>query len=127
MARSIKGADSDIVGNITTDKLTSTGLFSPQAGTENIIGYTILSSGTNLADSDALYMINTNGITINLPATSTSGRFIQFIPGRGVSFTSVTIGRNGNTINDVAENLTIDLTTAFFCVYNGSTWTVQTY
>jgi hypothetical protein len=125
MGRLLRTVDSDVFGNITTVKLTTTGLLSPQAGTENILGPTIITSSQTLLDSDAsYYVVASSSIAIILPATTTEGRIIEIIDGTNFSSQNITIGRNGNTIEGADADLTVNLSASFKCIYYGSDWKI---
>jgi hypothetical protein len=128
MGRSLKSNDSLVFGNIITDRLVTNGLLSPQAGSENIIGYTFISGATTLPDIDGAYVIESNSsFTVNLPNTSTDGRLIQIVDGANFSVNNKTLGRNGNTINGVAENLVLNVSTSFFLIYKNNNWITKFY
>lgn len=128
MGRVLRTVDSDVFGNIITTNLTTTGLLSPQGGSENIIGYTFISGATTLSDTDAAYVILSNSsFTVNLPATSTNGRVIQIVDGADFSTNNITIGRNGATINETAENLVLNVTASFFLIYYDGDWLTRFY
>ena len=55
----------------------------------------------------ARYFIAANGITLTLPASPTFGDFVQFVP-ESVTFTGVTIARNGQPIMGLAEDMILD-------------------
>lgn len=129
MGRSIKSNDSQVFGNLIAERLTTTGLFSAQAGSENIIGYTFIDSATTLPDTDAAYVIQTpvSSFTVTLPSTVTDGRFIQIVDGNNFSNRNVTLARNGNTIEGTSENLVLNVSTTFFLIYLDGNWIVKLY
>ena len=138
MGRSIRSNNSLVLGNlitgditsgdVTTGSLTATGLLSPQAGSENILGYNIITSATTLPDSDGSYLIiSTSSFDITLPATTTDGRFIQIVDGGDFSSVSMSLLRNGNTINGSADDLSLDQSTSFFLIYRDGNWITKFY
>lgn len=127
MGRSIRSVNSQVFGNIITDDLTSTGLLSPQGGSENIIGYTVITTSSALLDVDGVFYVANGGITITLPATSTEGRYLQFIDGSDWAASPITLARNGNTINGSAVNLTVNVSLPIFLVYVDGNWTINFY
>lgn len=132
MARTIRSKTGIVFGDVVAEDivaqgLVTNGLFSPQGGSENIVGNTIITSTTNLSDVDgSYYVIAGSSFTITLPATTTNGRTIEIIDGTGFSSQNVTIGRNGNTIGGVAENLTVNVSANFKLVYYDGDWKVKT-
>ena len=66
-------------------------------------------------------------ITITLPASPTAGSFVMFVDGDGAWATnSVTLGRNGNTIEGASEDLVLDVNDAWAeLYYDGSDWKVR--
>ena len=78
------------------------------------------------AESGERYGINTssNTVTATLPATPTIGDAIHFADAVGNYATNkLTLGRNGNTIMGLTEDM--DVTTnnqSFGVFYNGNTW-----
>lgn len=133
MGRSIRSSNSIVLGNlttgdVTTGALTTTGLLSPQAGSENIIGYTNITGTTTLPDSDAAYyVVATSNFNITLPATTTNGRFIQIVDGGDFSSVTMSLLRNGATINGAAEDLVLDQSTSFFLIYQDGDWKTKFY
>ena len=57
--------------------------------------------------SGTRYFIAANSITLTLPANPAFGDFIQFVP-ENVTFTNVTIARNGQPIMGLAEDMILD-------------------
>ena len=72
--------------------------------------------------------VNTSGgaATVNLPGSPSTGDAIYFADAGGAfSTNNLTIGRNGNTIQGLSEDMTIstnNASTGLF--YNGSTWRI---
>ena len=65
--------------------------------------------------------------TVNLPASPTSGTQVHIVDGSNWSVNNLTIGRNGATIEGVAEDLIIDIGGIYVSlVYDGTTWQVYT-
>jgi hypothetical protein len=103
-------AQTNITSLGTLTGLTVTGVLTATGGTSGIVGYTVQTSGTTLADTDRLYLVaNTAAITLTLPLTSTNGRTIVFTDGNNFGSFNVTIGRNTRTIGGLAENLILNL------------------
>jgi hypothetical protein len=82
--------------------------------------YTAVAGDVLLADT------STGSFTITLPASPSTGNTVYFQDAKGTWFTyPLTIGRNGNTIMGVAENLVANSNNVGFgLVYNGSDWRV---
>lgn len=133
MGRSIRSSNSTVLGNlitgdVTTGALTTTGVLSPQAGSENIIGYTTITGATTLPDADAAYyVVSTSNFNITLPATTTNGRFIQIVDGGDFTAVSINLLRNGATINGSTANLLLDQSTSFFLIYQDGDWKTKFY
>ncbi len=73
------------------------------------------------------YIITTSGVgfTFNLPASPSTGDWLIITDGADWSTNTLTIGRNGSTIEGVADDLLVNfkgITIEFF--YSGSTWQV---
>lgn len=65
--------------------------------------------------------------TINLPPSPTTGQEVTIADGADFATSNLTIGRNGNTIEGVAEDLIIDIkNVSVNFVYDGTTWEVYT-
>lgn len=62
--------------------------------------------------------------TITLPATPSTGHYVEFTDGAGTWATNaLTIARNGSTIMGLSEDMTASTNNdSFGLVYNGSTW-----
>jgi hypothetical protein len=140
------------VGDDSTGTAVNTGETIKIAGTQNITtavsGDTLTITGPNLsayiessftivtgdgsttfsAVSNQRYGVNTSAgsITVNLPSAPATGDAIFFADAGGAfSTNNLTIGRNGNTIMGLSENMTISTnnsSTGLF--YNGSTWRI---
>jgi hypothetical protein len=63
---------------------------------------------------------------ITLPASPTAGNYVEFADDGGAFGTNnLTIGRNGNTIMGLAEDMTVSTNNiSFGLVYNGTTWRI---
>ncbi len=83
-----------------------------------------ISSNTN-AESDYRYFVDTSSaITVTLPASPSVGDEIQFFDAIGIAGTNnITIERNGQRINGLEENASLDVDgVAAVFVYTGSTF-----
>jgi len=140
------------VGDDSTGTAVNTGETIKIAGTQNITtavsGDTLTITGPNLsayiessftivtgdgsttfsAVANQRYGVNTSAgsITVNLPSSPATGDAIFFADAGGAfSTNNLTIGRNGNTIMGLSENMTIstnNASTGLF--YTGSTWRI---
>lgn len=86
-----------------------------------------LSSGT--ADpGDTIIPDNSGGsVTINLPPTPASDTVVNFeaFPDNLLSTNNLTVGRNGQTIMGLAENMTVAVDNVRFSMrFDGTTWGV---
>ena len=79
---------------------------------------------TYTAAANDRVVCTTGGFTVNLPASPLVNDTIQIIDATGVFGTSnVTVGRNGNKIQNLTEDLTLNIAnTALTLVYTGSTY-----
>lgn len=71
------------------------------------------------------YMCNTSGgaFTLTLPASPSSGDFVQVMTNGSASLNNLTIGRNSETINGAAADAVIRINNArILFVYNGTGW-----
>jgi len=87
------------------------------------------STSTNYTASDGDRIIADNkfgSFSISLPAIASVGAYIQITDGNDLSNGDpVSILRNGNTIENLTEDINLDLKgSTFEFVYNGSTWQV---
>lgn len=81
-------------------------------------------SGTTTAEANDRIVCTTGGFTVNLPANPTVNDSIQVIDATGTFGTSsVTIGRNGEKIQNLAEDLELNINnTAITLVYTGTSY-----
>lgn len=100
-----------------------------QGGTAGIIGYTLQSTGTTLADVDRYYLVNNTGaITLTLPQNPSNGRTIVIADGNNFQTNNVFVGRNTRTIGGLAEDLRINVRNSRVeLVYIGGDWRVFTF
>ncbi len=63
--------------------------------------------------------------TITLPATPSTGDYVQITDGADFSVNNLTVARNGSTIEGLSQDLTVDLKgITLECIYSGATWDV---
>ncbi len=68
---------------------------------------------------------SSGSFTVTLPATPTTGNYIQITDGADFSANNLTVARNGSTIEGLSDDLTVDLKgVTIECIYNGVTWDV---
>lgn len=102
------------------------GVLAATGGSSGIIGYTIQTATGTLADADRFYLVaNTGVITLTLPATATNGRTIVLADGNNFASFNVTVGRNGKTIGNLAEDLILNVQgSRIELVYYNNDWKV---
>lgn len=143
----IEGANNDVsldVGNCSfeliydgsTWQLTATLGPTGFTGSKGDIGYTgskgglqrwsLVTSNTNVDDGDRIILDSSGGsFDITLPATANTGDYIQLTDGGDLTLNTVTVLRNGHTIEDVADDIVLDISDCTFeFIYDGSTWQV---
>ncbi|NDG19839.1 MAG: hypothetical protein EB117_16465, partial [Betaproteobacteria bacterium] len=99
---------------------------SGEGGGGGISSWTIATS-TMTANVFQRIVADTSGgsFTINLPATPSAGHSVQITDGNSWSGNNLTVGRNGSTIEGVADDLTLDASgVTVELIYDGSTWEV---
>lgn len=87
----------------------------------------LVSATKTLIPGDSILADTSSGaFTINLPASPFLGARVQFADAKGTWATNnLTVGRNGSTIENLAEDLICDANNKMFTsVYNGVTWKV---
>lgn len=89
-----------------------------------VAGGWISLTSSQLAVKNSKYLLSSIGVTLSLPLTPATGDFIEIASPFGAS-QPMTVARNGNTIMNLAEDMTINTDAALATlVYDGSTWTV---
>ena len=98
------------------------GRYISTTGTASVV--TRIVSTTYNAEANDRIVCTTGGFTITLPASPTVNDTIQIIDATGVFGSSnVTIARNGQEIQNLADNLVLDINnTAITLVYSGVTY-----
>lgn len=93
-------------------------------GTAGVVNRTLTSSTTINAGERIFANASAGGFTITLPATPVEGDTIQIIDVAGIFATNnVVVGRNGEKIQNIAEDLTLNLNNAAITmIYSGSTF-----
>jgi hypothetical protein len=78
------------------------------------------------ADRDGIIADTSGGVfTVFLPATPTLGMQVAIVDGHNWGANSLTVGRNGSTIEGLAEDLTLDIAgVSVQLIYDGATWEV---
>ena len=94
----------------------------PAGGTtyiRKIANYTAADRDGIIADTAA------GAFTVFLPATPTVGTQINIVDGNNWGANNLTVGRNGSTIEGLAENLILDIAgVSVQLIYDGTTWEV---
>ena len=93
------------------------------------VGRTPLLKSSSYTASNGEYVVATaGGITITLPASPSTGDYVEIHDGTGAAATSnITVGRNGESVAGAAEDFTLDVNYAkLHMVYVGGSvgWTV---
>jgi len=111
-------------GNVLTSNGTAwTSAALPPGGIE----YEVKTANYTAADKEGILADTSGGaFTVTLPATPATGaQVIVADPTGDWGTNNLTIGRNGSTISDVAEDLTCDISGASVqLIYDGTTWAV---
>jgi hypothetical protein len=78
------------------------------------------------ADRDGIIADTSGGVfTVFLPATPTLGMQVAIVDGHNWGANSLTVGRNGSTIEGLSEDLTLDIAgVSVQFIYDGATWEV---
>jgi hypothetical protein len=91
-------------------------------------GTTYLKKTTNYtaADRDGIIADTAAGVfTVFLPPTPTVGMQVSIVDGNNWGANNLTVGRNGSTIEGLAENLVLDIAgVSVQFIYDGTTWEV---
>lgn len=93
-------------------------------GTDSVVNRT-LTANTTINSGERIFADATAGaFTITLPLSPTTGDTVQIIDVAGIfSTNNVTVGRNGNRIQNLAEDLILNLNNAAITmIYSGSTY-----
>lgn len=93
-------------------------------GTEAVVNRTLTSTTTINAGERIFADASAGSFTITLPASPNVGDTVQIIDVAGIfSTNNVTIGRNSEKIQNLAEDLTMNLNNAAITmIYSGSTY-----
>ena len=98
----------------------------PQGPSGALQQWTVVTSNT-VATDGARLIANTVGgsFNITLPATPSSGQYVQITDGYNFGIANVIVERNGSTIEGAANDISVDLAGATIeFIYNGATWEV---
>ena len=81
--------------------------------------YTASNRDNIIADTSA------GSFTVTLPASPTSGQYVTIYDNASWGINNLTIGRNGSTIENIADDFVIDVSSIKVeFIYNGSTWQI---
>ena len=89
-------------------------------------GLEYTTANTNLT-AGGQYLLNiTSNVTLTLPASPTTGSIIRIVAANGIDDGyTLTVARNGATINSLSEDLSVDTHGVDFILwYNGTTWSL---
>jgi hypothetical protein len=112
-------------GNVLTSNGTTWASSAPAAG--GITYTTVKTANYTAVANDGVQTNTTAGaFTVTLPATPSNGNQVIVVDSFNTWGTNnLTIGRNGSTIEGVAQDLVCDITgVSVQCVYNGTTWDI---
>jgi uncharacterized protein (AIM24 family) len=108
--------------------LTSNGSSAPTwaAAASGGITYTRITATTTLSNNQGVITDTTGGaFTVNLPASPSTGAQVWLADGGAWGTNNLTVGRNGSTIEGVAQDLVCDITgVGVQMLYDGTTWQV---
>ena len=129
----IKVGGTDVIDNsrglkniATVDATTATAISAAGVGGIDYVvktaNYTTQSAEGVLADTSG------GAFTVTLPATPSAGDYVIVAdPASSWGTNNLTVGRNGSTIADIAQDLVCDISgVSVELVYDGSTWSVYT-
>lgn len=106
-----------ISGNLTVSGTSPGGSGGSQTWILKSANYTAVSGDRIIANTTAA------SFTITLPATPTTGAYVQITDGGNWSVNNLLIDRNESTIEGIADTLAIDLAQATVeLIYDGTTW-----
>lgn len=110
------GAASTVVGPTGP-----TGTMGPSG---SLLPWTKVTSNTTLvADSRTIADTSSGVFTVTLPASPTTGTYLQIADGANWNTNPLTVARNGSTIEGIADDLILDIQGAIIeLVYDGTTW-----
>lgn len=93
-------------------------------GTDSVTNRTVTTSQSVLAGERIFANATSASFTLTLPATPSDGDTIQIIDVAGIFSTNpVTLARNGQKIQNLAEDLILNLNnTALTLIYSGATF-----
>ena len=113
-------------GNVLTSNGTTWASAAPAAGG---LEYVVKTANYTTSDLEGVLADTSGGaFTVTLPATPAAGAQVVIADsGNAWGTNNLTIGRNGSTIANVAENLVCNITgVSVQLVYDGTTWEVYT-
>jgi hypothetical protein len=94
-------------------------------GTSSVVVNRTITANADINSGERIFANATaGGFTLTLPATPVDGDTIQIIDVAGICATNnINIGRNGNKIQNISEDLVMNLNNAALTmIYSGSTF-----
>ena len=91
--------------------------------------WTVKTSNYTAVTGDGIIADTSGGtFTVTLPSSPSAGDNVIIADGGDWGSTNLTVGRNGSTIEGVAENLTLDIgSIQVHLIYSGTTWQVYAF
>lgn len=88
--------------------------------------WTLINSNFNAQDKNRIIANTALGsFTVTLPATPSTGDYIQITDGANFSTNNLIVARNGSTIENISDDVLLDIpNTTFEFIYSGTTWQV---
>lgn len=104
----------------------SNGVGTNLLGGSSSASWSVKTSNYTAASGDLIIADTSSGsFTITLPSSPTSGSAITIADGNNWSVANVIIARNSSTIEDIADNLSLDIAAITVdLIYDGTTWQV---
>jgi hypothetical protein len=95
-------------------------------GSAGLLDWIVISANRTAANRERLIVDSAGGsFTLTLPANPTVGTYVQVTDGANLALNTVTVNRNGSTIENSPNNLILDVPSATFeFIYTGATWQV---
>jgi len=104
----------------------ATGIQGASGATGILLNWVVKTTTYTAVNHDNIVADTSGGaFTITLPASPSSGDEVRFADGANWATNNLTVARNGSTIEGLAEDLVLDITSVLVnLVYDGTTWQV---